>query len=303
MKAKVATQSPSRVLNRKLLIDYGLIVTLSVIWGLAFVAIRRAEFELTPPNLTILRWLIASGSFLVLAPIFGRPDRPVRRKHVPRILLVSFASVVGYHLSLNYAETIVSSGLAGLLISFGPIFIVCLSVIFLREKIGGKLLLALGLAVVGAFVLSINTDLTFVQISGPLSVVLAAFMYAVFSVGSKPLVKEYGALPTAIWIAVIGTLFTLPLLSWNFVAQVSALSSVGWFSVIYLAILSTVLANMILYTLIGGRSVSRLSVQLYLVPLVSLIGGILLLGEGFSELTFVGAGFLFAGIAIATHKH
>jgi drug/metabolite transporter (DMT)-like permease len=303
LRAKAVIQSPTRVLNKKLLIDYGLIVTLSVIWGLAFVAIRRAEFELTPPNLTILRWLIASGSFLLLAPIFGKPERPVRKEHIPRILLVSFASVVGYHLSLNYAETIVSSGLAGLLISFGPIFIVCLSAIFLKEKIGGKLLLALAVAVVGAFVLSINTNLTFVQISGPLSVILAAFMYAVFSVGSKPLVKEYGALPTAIWIAVIGTLFTFPLLSWNFVAQVSTLSLVGWVSVVYLAILSTVLANMILYTLIGGRSVSRLSVQLYLIPLVSLIGGIVFLGESFSEFTLIGAGFLFAAIAIATHKH
>jgi drug/metabolite transporter (DMT)-like permease len=303
LKTKTLTQSPTRGLNKKLLVDYGLIVTLSVIWGLAFVAIRRAEFELSPPNLTILRWLIASGSFLLLAPFFGKPDKPIRKHHIPRILLVSFASVVGYHLSLNYAETIVSSGLAGLLISFGPIFVVCLSAIFLKEKVEGKLLLALALAVVGALILSINTDLTFLQPSGPLAVILAAFMYAVFSVGSKPLVNEYGARSTAIWIAAIGTLFTFPLLSWNFVAQVSSLSLVAWVSVAYLAILSTVLANMILYTLIGSRAVSKLSVQLYLIPLVSLIGGVLLLGESFSEFTIVGAGFLFAAIATATHKH
>ncbi len=106
---------------------YALIVTLSVLWGLAFVAIRRAEFELSPANLTVLRWLIASGGFLILAPIFGRPKIPVQKGHIPRILLVSFASVVGYHFSLNYAETIVSSGLAGILISFGPVFIALLS--------------------------------------------------------------------------------------------------------------------------------------------------------------------------------
>jgi len=303
LKAETTTQSPASISGRKVFADYGLIITLSIIWGLAFVAIRRAEFELSPPNLTILRWLMASGGFLLLAPMFGKTDRPVQRRHIPRILLVSFASVVGYHLSLNYAETIVSSGLAGLLISFGPIFIVCLSAVFLKEKIGSKLVLALALAVVGAFILSFNTDLTFHQISGPLAVILSAFMYAVYSVGSKPLVKEYGARPTAIWVAVIGTLFTLPLLSWNFFSQVSALSLVGWVSVIYLAILSTVLANMILYTLIGGRAVSRLSVQLYLIPLVSLIGGILLLDEEFSSLTIIGGGFLFAAIALATRKH
>ncbi|MGD0177317.1 MAG: DMT family transporter [Candidatus Bathyarchaeia archaeon] len=283
--------------------NYGLVITLSVIWGLAFVAIRRAEFELSPVNLTILRWMIASGGFLVLAPVFGRPKKPIQKRHIPRILLVSFASVVGYHLSLNYAETIVSSGLAGLLISFGPIFIVLLSALFLKEKIGRRLMLALALAVAGAVVLSINADLSFLQVTGPFAVILAAFMYGIFSVASKPLVKEYGALPTAIWVAAIGTVFALPMISWQFFAQVLALSDVGWLSVLYLAVLSTVVANMILYTLISNRAVSRLSVQLYLVPLVSLVGGILLLGESFSEFTVVGACFVFAGIALATHKH
>lgn len=288
---------------RAQIFNYGLVITLSVIWGLAFVAIRRAEVELSPVNLTILRWLIASGGFLVLAPVFGKPKKPVQKRHIPRILLVSFASVVGYHLSLNYAETIVSSGLAGLLISFGPIFVVLLSAFFLKEKVGRRLMLALALAAAGAVVLSINADLSFLQVTGPFAVILAAFMYGIFSVASKPLVKEYGALPTAIWVAAIGTVFALPMISWRFFAQAFALSVGGWLSVLYLAVLSTVVANMILYTLISSRAVSRLSVQLYLVPLVSLVGGILLLGESFSTFTVVGACFLFAAIALATHKH
>jgi len=284
-------------------LNYSLILILSVIWGLAFVAIKRAEFELTPENLTLLRWIIASGSFLILAPIVGKPKNPMQKNHVPRILLVSFASVVGYHLTLNYAETIVSSGLAGLLISFGPIFIAVLSTIFLKEKISGMLMLALALALAGAFTLSIGADLTFQQIAGPIALIIAAFMYSIYIVGSKPLVRDYGALPTAVWLAVIGTVFTFPLFSSNFVAQVLNLSTVGWLSVIYLAILSTVISNMILYTLIGEQAVSRLSVQLYLVPLVSLIGGVILLGESLSVLTVIGAGLLFAATAIATHKH
>ena len=270
---------------------------------MAFVAIRRAEFELSPINLTLLRWLIASASFLVLAPFFGKPLKPIQRQHIPRILMVSFASVVGYHLSLNYAETIVSSGLAGLLISFGPIFAVLLSAIFLKERIGARLMLALAFAALGALILSVNADLSFQQIAGPLAVILSAFMYSIFSVGSKPLVKEYGARQVAIWVAVIGTIFTLPLLSGSFFAQASQLSLVGWASVAYLAILSTVLANMILYTLIRSRAVSSLSIQLYLVPLVSLIGGIVLLGENFSLFTAIGGVFLFAAITLATRKH
>ena len=273
-----------------------------MIWGLAFVAIRSAVQELTPVNLTLLRWLIVSGTFLVLAPFIGKPKAPLVRSDVPRFVLVSFASVGGYHLSLNYAETLVSASLAGLLISFGPIFVVLLSAVLLREKIGTKLMIALVLAVAGAFVLSINADLGFRQMSGPLCVVLSAFMYGVYCVVSKPLVKKYGAMQVAVWVAGLGTTFILPLLSRSFVTNVSSLSPNGWMSVLYLAIFSTVLANIILYTLIGGRAVSRLSVQLYLIPIVSLVGGILLLGESLTKFTILGAGLMLIATALATRR-
>ena len=277
-----------------------LLIVLSIIWGLAFVAIRRAVAELTPVNLTILRWLIVSAGFLILAPVIGRPKNPVKRKHVPTFLVVSLMSVVGYHLSLNYGETIVSAGLAGLLVSIEPIFVVLLSVIFLKEKIGSRVIMAIMLAVAGAVVLSVGADLSFSQITGPLAVIFSAFAFAAYSVGSKPLVEEYGALPVAVWAAVIGTLFLLPLLSWNFVTEVRTLSPGGWLSVLFLAILSTIFANMILYSLVGSRAVSRLSVQLYLIPVVGVIGGVLLLGESLTVTTIIGAALLLSATTLVT---
>jgi len=119
-------------------------------------------------------------------------------------------------------------------------------------------------------------------------------------VTSKPLVVKYGAFPIAIWAAAIGTLMILPLISPQFIVQVLALSAVGWVSVLYLAILSTVVANMILYTLIGKRAVSTLSVQLYLIPIVSVVGGILLLGEVITVFTVIGGALLLVGVALAT---
>ena len=77
----------------------------------------------------------------------------------------------------------------------------------------------------------------------------------------------------------------------------------GWMSVLYLAILSTVIANIILYNLIGSRAMSRLSIQLYLIPVVSIIGGILLLGEGITLLTIVGAVLLLSATGLVTGKH
>jgi drug/metabolite transporter (DMT)-like permease len=276
---------------------------LSVIWGLAFVAIRRADMELSPVNLTLLRWLIASGGFLVLAPFIGKPKVPIKREHIPRILLVSFLSVAGYHLSLNYGETIVSAGLAGLLVSIEPIFVVLLSVLFLKERIGRVVIIGIAVAMAGVVILSLGADISFLQIMGPLAVIFSAFAFASFAVGSKPLVQDYGALSVATWAAVIGTVFLLPLLSWNFVTEIRSLSMTGWWSVLYLAVLSTVVGNIILYNLVGAKTMSRLSIQLYLIPVVSLVGGILLLGEGITVLTIIGAALLLSATGLVTSRH
>src|SRR2546428_10190848 len=93
------------------------------------------------------------------------------------------------------------------------------------------------------------------------------------------------------------------LISVNFITQVEELSTITWVSVIYLAVISTVLANVILYLLIGNRSVSRLSIQLYIVPLVSLVGGIVLLGEGVTILTVLAGILMVTRYALATRKH
>jgi drug/metabolite transporter (DMT)-like permease len=227
----------------------------------------------------------------------------MQRGDVPRLLVVSLASVAGYHLSLNYAETIVSSGLAGLFNSLGPVFAVVLSALFLKEKIGLKLLLAIVLAVSGAAILSVSTStLSFASLSGPLAAVFAAFMYGVFSVGSKPLVAKYGALQVATWSAMVGTTLLLPLASTELPIELVSLSTGGWISMLYLAIMVTVVGYTLFYALVGTRTVSILTVQLYLVPLVSVIGGATLLGEQVTVSTAVGGALLLGAIATATRS-
>ncbi|MDV3277726.1 MAG: DMT family transporter [Nitrososphaerales archaeon] len=277
------------------------LIVLSVIWGLAFVAIRRADFELSWENLTLLRWMLVSACFLALYPFIGKSKVPLERRDIPRLLVVSLANVAVYHLSLNFAEKTVSASLSGLLISLGPVFTVILSTILLKEKVGRRLGFAVVLALVGAVLISLpDMDLGFATMIGPLAVVIAAFANGVYAVVSKPLVTKYGASPVAIWASLVGTASILPLASGSLIQEASALSFGGWVSVLYLVVLSTVVGNLIIYTLIGRQPVSRLGVQLYLIPLVSVIGGILILGETIGVLTVLGGAFLLMAVGMTT---
>jgi len=295
-----AGPSGSRV--RKVAAGYSALVMLSVIWGLAFVAIKQATFELSPVNLAIIRWFIAGACFLVLVPIIGKPKTKLEKKDLPRLFVVAFSNVVGYHLSLYYAETTVSAGLAGLLISFGPVFVVILSVRLLNEHAGGKVVLTLLFAVLGTLVLSVGqvslSNLS--SLFGPAEVILAAAFYAILTVVGKPLVHKYGAPPTTIWAGLLGTMMLVPLLSESFVTQVEALSVTGWASVLYLSVLSTVIGYLLFYTLVSRGAVSRLSVQLYLAPIVSVLGGVLILNEGFTIFTVAGGALLLLAVALVT---
>lgn len=286
--------------------SYAPLVVLSVIWGMAFVAIRRADFELSPVNLTLMRWLIVSAGFLVIYPSVVKPKvkGKLEAKDLPRLLLVSVCGVVIYHLALNTAESLIDASLAGLLISIGPLSVVILSSVVLHEKIRARTWSALGLAVAGSVLISVPYivpgSTTF---DGPPLVVAAALASATYTIASKPLVTKYGPYAVAAWSAFLGTAILLPLVSPSLIAQAEALSAYGWASVLYLALLSTVFANLIYFTLVSRHPLSRLGVQLYLVPLVSAVGGVVVLGENLGTLAIGGGALLLCAVGLATSGH
>jgi len=281
--------------------SYSLLITLSIIWGLAFVAIRRADFELSAVNLTLLRWFIVSAAFLVIYPFLVKPRMKFQRGDIPRLALVGLTNIVVYHLALNTAEQTVDASLAGLLISFGPIFLVLLSSLVLHEAISGRLWLALAVAVGGAVVISSpGLSLGTSGIVGPSLVALAGFSSAVYTVASKPLVLKYGPVAISAWASFTGTLMLLPLISPSLLSQAQALSAPAWESVLYLSLLSTVLSNTIYFTLVHGQTVSKLGIQLFLVPVVSAAGGVLILSESLGWTTFLGGFMMLAAVALVT---
>jgi drug/metabolite transporter (DMT)-like permease len=279
-------------------------LVLSLIWGLAFVAIRRADFELSPINLALLRWLLASAGFLAVSPFLLKPKVKFERRDLLRLLVISLLNVPAYHLALNFGETTVSSGLAGFLVAMGPVLIAVFSAVLLKEKLGRKLALALAIGVAGTLVmflpdLSLNSA---GSILGPMEVLVAAFSFALFSVLSKPLVTKYGSASVTIWAALAGTLMLLPLLSPNFGAETISLSLEGWISVLFLSLLSTVAGYLMFYALVSRSALSKVGIQMYLIPVVSVIGGILLLQEGLNTYTIAGGAVLLLSVAIATRS-
>ena len=282
--------------------NYGLLIVLSVIWGFAFVAIKVLDTELSFVDLALLRWLVASAGFLVLLPFLGKARTRFSRADTPRLLLIAFFNVAGYHLSLNYAEVTVPAGLASLLTTVGPVFSALLAVAFLKERVGRRLILALVLAVSGSAILSAGDLSGGSGLYGPLAAILAAFSVALFAVLAEPLVNKYGALRVAIWAGLLGTAMLLPLISASFISAISTLPFEGWGALLYLSLLSSVIGYSLFYTLVEKGGVSRVMIQLYLAPIFSVLGGMLLLGESVTIDTFLGGAAMLLAVWIATTR-
>jgi len=293
------TASPRRPARSRGASAYLLVAVLSLIWGLAFVAVRDADFQLSPTSVQLARWLVASAGFIAVLP-FLKPKVRFEGRDAPRLLAVAVLSVVAYGTALNYSETTLSAGLAGLLVSLGPVFMAVFSVLVLKERVRARLAYALLLAVFGSVLLSVSDlSVTGSPVAGTLEAILAALVYAGYAVLAKPLIEKYGALPVMTWTALSGTVFLLPLLSPGFVSQMSALSPDGWASILFLGLISNVIGYTLFYTLVGRGTLSSLSVQLYLVPVVSVVGGILILGEQLTLFTVLGGAATLAAVGLS----
>jgi len=66
------------------------------------------------------------------------------------------------------------------------------------------------------------------------------------------------------------------------------------------SLLSTVRGYSLFYTLVGRGGVSRAMIQLYLAPVVGVIGGMLLLGETVTVGTILGGALILSAVWIAT---
>jgi len=92
----------------------------------------------------------------------------------------------------------------------------------------------------------------------------------------------------------------LPLLSPSVVSQAASLSPSGWAALLYLVGPSTVVGNLVMFTLIGRYpAVSRLGVQMYLIPVMSVVGGVLILGESLDAFVLVGGALMLLAVAVA----
>ncbi|MFE7751341.1 EamA family transporter [Streptomyces sp. NPDC057428] len=280
--------------------DRSLAVLVAVLWGLNFLAVRVGLDHFPPFFLAALRYLVLAVPVVLFVP---RPG-------------VRLRWLLGYGLGFGVAqfgllflaiEQGMPSGLASVVVQASAPFTVLLGALLLRERVTGRQLGGIGLAVAGMAVIAVDRARTAPLLPLVLTV-LAALGWAVGNLASRQAKPEY-PLRFALWMAVIPPLPLLalsavmegPATGWR--ALGSAFTPDGWpglVALVYIAVLGSVVGSGIWTALLKRYPAGVVAPFSMLVPVVGMAGAWLALHERPTGWALAGAIAVVAGVLLGT---
>jgi drug/metabolite transporter (DMT)-like permease len=267
------------------------------LWGSSFVAIRDAGSTLSPGSLALGRLLVSLVVLGVAAAVWREP-LPGRRDLVGIAAFgVLFLGV--YSVTLNAAERRVDAGTAAMLINAGPILIVILAGIFLREGFPRWLFAGCAVAFTGCVLIGLaNSQASSREGLGIALLVVAAFAYATAVVIQKPVLARASPLQVTWLGCAVGTLVCLPFAP-TLVGELDDAEGTAIAWTVYLGVAPTALGFATWAYALRRMNAGRLASLAYLIPVVAILLGWALLGETPPSLAAVGGALCLAGVYLA----
>ncbi|WP_416686276.1 EamA family transporter [Candidatus Pseudothioglobus sp. Uisw_041] len=261
-----------------------------ITWGLGFTLAKIGMEQFPALLIMTIRFGIA-GLILVW---FTKPPWGYMRE----IFVVALiGSTIQYGLTYNGLKGIDASTAAILVQLEGPILAI-MGAFLLKEKLGITRVLGMGLAFIGVLIIAGEP-----RLDGHLdSVILLIAGSAVWAVAQIMIsrLKDLSGITILAWVAIMATpqMFVASLLIENgqWLAITTA-SFTDWSIILYLALIMTVLGYSVWYHLLSSVDVSKVSPFLMLLPITSIIAGIVLLDEKLTSSMILGGLLIMSGVA------
>ena len=268
-------------------------ISVPLIWGTGFVVAKGAISEFPPILLMAFRFLVTS---LVLIWFVKPPIGQLRAL----FLIAIVASAIQYSLTFTGLRGL-DAGFAALIVQLEVPFLVILGAILLGEKASLRKWMGIIIAFAGVGLLIGKVE--FNNAWGSVALVVAgAFTWAVGQIFVRKL-KNIDGLTTTAWVAVFATpqLFVMSFIfETNQIEFITKASMSIWLAVLYLGIIMTALGYYFWNTLIRSYTIEKIAPFLLLLPVFSLIGGVLFLGEMISGAKMFGGLIVILGVAFVS---
>lgn len=274
------------------------------VWGLTFISTKvLIESGMSPQEIFLVRFLIAYAGIWFISP------RKLFACDWKDELWLAASGITGgsfFFLAQNEAIGITLVSNVSFIVCTAPLLTTILALlIYKKEKatrwlVGGSLMALLGVALVvynGNFVLKISP-------LGDLLSLLSALLWAFYSLIIRKLSGRYSAVFITRKVFFYGVLTILPFFAvypWQF--DVERLFRPEILSnLLYLGVLASLICFVVWNVILKRIGMIRASNYLYLNPVFTLTGSILLLGEQLTPVALAGAVLILSGVYLSGRK-
>ncbi len=253
-----------------------------VVWGSTYLAIRYAVETIPPLLVVAIRQGVAG--LAIFAWAYARGYRPTRREWKASLVLGLLYFAIG-HGTLHWAETIVPSGLAALLVASEPIWIAIMAAVVSREeRLTGRTIFGLALGIVGVALLmraEAGSDQPHLLL-GCLVILLGALSWACGVIYTRnralpkdPVARAGMAATSGALLLLLGSIITGEIGR----AHVASFSARSLWALAYLIVFGTIIAFTTYTWLLDHCSPTLVSTHTYANPIIAVLLGWLLAGE------------------------
>ncbi len=256
--------------------------------------------------LLALRMIYAAPFFALMAWWATRREgaAPIARADWLRLVWLGF---IGYYISslldfmgLEY----ITASIERLVLFLYPTMVVLLSAVLFKQRIGGRIVLALALSYAGILLVFAHdlrggSDPHALWLGGAL-VFASALCYSLYLVGVGPVIARLGSLRFISWAMLISSGFVIAqFLATRPLAALAAPPSIHFLS-LAMAICSTVLPTLLIAEAIKRIGANRTSLIGSLGPVFTIALGYWILNEPVHGIQLVGAALVLGGVTLVT---
>jgi len=288
--------------SRRLLPIFSLVLAM-LLWASSFVALKLAFRGYHPMQVIFARMFIASLCFVIFIPSFRRLNW--RRRDLKYLLIMAACEPCLYFIFEARALELTSASQAGMITAMLPLLVAILAWRLLKEQISRQTLAGFTLAIFGAIWLSLASETSSEApnpLLGNLFEFLAMICAAGYTVSLKHLTDNYPPLFLTAFQAFIGSLFFFPFLLFPDVGFPTELHKVPLLAVVYLGTFITFGAYGCYNYSVSRIPASQAAGYANLIPVFSIVLGILILGESLNMSQLLAGGLVFIGVGISSWR-
>lgn len=288
-------------MKTKTSLGHGAAIASIVVWGTTFISTKVLLRDLTPIEILFLRFV---AGFIALCLLHPKPMRGTNWRQELTYAAAGASGVTFYFLLENVSLTYTMASNVSLIISTAPFFTAILTRLVSKEegKLTPSFFVGFGVAMAGICLISFNSSRLSINPLGDLLALLAALMWAVYSVVTRH-ISTYGhsTVQTTRRIFLYGLIFMIPALFFmDFSpdgAQVFQPVNLG--NLLFLGLGASALCFVAWNFAVEVLGTVRTVAYIYMTPVITVIASALILKEPVTWLSVLGVLLTLAGLFLS----